>query len=171
MINNEEIWKDIEGYDGLYQISDKGRVKSLKFGKEKILKLQKDTNGYLQVRLSKNGKQKMFQIHRLVALAFISNPQNYPQVNHKDENPSNNNLKNLEWCTVEYNNNYGTRIQKFVDKISKPVLQYTKDGKLVREWKSSTDVERNLGYSKGNITKCCQGKRKSVSNFVWKYKK
>ena len=171
MTNNEEIWKDIEGYEGLYQISDKGRVKSLRFGKEKILKSVIDKKNYLQVVLYKNKIKKHFQVHRLVALAFISNPQNYPQVNHKDENPSNNNLENLEWCTSKYNINYGTRIQRFIEKKSKTVLQFTKSGEFIKKWKSAKDAERNLGYSTGNITSCCRGKAKSAYGYVWRYKK
>ena len=175
-MTNNEIWKDIEEYEGLYQISDKGRVKSLKFGKEKIMKLQKDTNGYLYVGLCKNGeKQKMFLIHRLVALAFISNPQNLPQVNHKSEDKTDNRVENLEWCSVKYNCNYGTRNQRQAEKmtngkLSKPVLQYTKDGIFIKEWRSTHDVERNLGFDQGYISSCCNGKFKWAYSFVWKYK-
>jgi hypothetical protein len=114
-----EEWRDIEGYEGLYQISNLGSVKSLfryrvcKNGsfqpiKERLLSPRTDKDGYKEVLLCNNCKRKCFKIHRLVAQAFISNPNNYPVINHKDENPSNNIVENLEWCTVKYNTNYGT---------------------------------------------------------------
>lgn len=110
-----EIWKDIEGYEGLYQVSNKGRVKSLNYkrtGKEGILSSSPTSSGYLIVNLCKNKKQKPFYIHRLVAKAFLPNPNNLPQVNHKDENKENNTVYNLEWCTAKYNNNYGTHNER-----------------------------------------------------------
>ena len=171
MNNNEENWKDIEEYEGLYQISDKGRIKSIGYGKERILNLKRNTKGYLQVNLSKNGEHKWCLIHRLVALAFLSNPNNLPQVNHKDEDKTNNKVENLEWCDSKYNNNYGTKIQRQSEKISKPVLQYTKDGKFVKEWKSATYAGNILQFFSTYITKCCKGKCKSAYNFIWKYKK
>ena len=162
-----EIWKDIEGYEN-YQISSFGRVKSVKFGKEKILK-PRIKKGYLLVDLYKNGKRKMCSIHRLVAMTFLPNSQNLPQVNHIDENSLNNKVDNLEWCTSKYNINYGTRTQRCVEKISKPVLQYTKDGFFIKEWKSTMDVYRNLGYCYQSISACCLGKIKSAYGFLWKY--
>lgn len=165
-MNIEEIWCPIKGYEGLYEVSDKGRVRSLKFGKERILKPGRMTKGYLTVGLCKNGEQKMYLVHRLVAKTFIPNPDNLPQVNHKDENKENNSVQNLEWCTDKYNTNYGTRTQR----ASKPILQYTKSGELVREWKSASDVERNLGYAHQHISSCCTGRYKSAYNFIWKYK-
>lgn len=175
MNENEEIWKDVVGYEGLYQVSDKGRVKSLWFGKDKILKPLKDGWGYIFVYLCKNGERKMCKIHRLVAQAFIPNTNSLPQVNHKDEDKTNNKVENLEWCDRKYNNNYGTRTQRQAEKmtngkLSKPVLQYTKDGKFVKEWKSTMDVQRNLGYFQTSISSCCLGKYKSAYNFIWKYK-
>ena len=107
-----EIWRDIKGYEGIYQISNKGRVKSLHYGKEKILSPSKHS-GYFFVRLFKKGeKPKEFDIHRLVAQAFLPNPDNLPIVNHKDENKLNNNVENLEWCNSEYNLNYGNRNER-----------------------------------------------------------
>ena len=107
-----EEWKYIEGYEGLYQVSNYGRVRSLFYRKKnqvQLLKLRKVTKGYLQVALWKNRKRKDFMVHKLVAEAFIPNPNNYPQINHKDEDKTNNCVENLEWCTNEYNHNYGTR--------------------------------------------------------------
>ena len=162
----DEIWRTIKGYESQYQVSDQGRVKSLKFGKERILKPLRNTFGYLFVFLCKNGEKKEYKVHRLVAKTFIPNPDNLPQVNHKDEDKDNNSVQNLEWCDSKYNNNYGTRNEK----LSKSVLQYTKSGVFVREWKSATDVQRNLNYNIGNISKCCTGKLKSAYNFIWKFK-
>ena len=109
-----EQWRPIEGYEGLYEVSNLGRVKSLKCGRERILKPQMKKKGYLQVGLRKEGKYKMFKVHRLVAQAFIPNPEGLPQINHKDENPSNNRVENLEWCDSKYNNNYGTHNERIV---------------------------------------------------------
>ena len=164
-----EVWKDIEGYEGHYQVSNLGRVKSLKYGKEHILKLER-RSGYLRVGLLKNRNRKMFMVHRLVGQAFLSNPHNLPQINHKDEDKTNNRVENLEWCDRKYNMNYGTRTQRVTEKVSKTVLQYTKTGEFVKEWKSIHDIERILGYSKGNISSCCNGKLKWIYGFVWKYK-
>ena len=157
-MKNKENWKDIEGYQGLYQISDKGRVKSLYFGKERILKPGNNGQGYLHVILCKNGKMKYYKVHRLVCQTFIPNPNNLPEVNHKDENKENNSVHNLEWCSSKYNINYGTHNQRSAEKRSKPVLQFTKDGIFVNEWKSTIDVQKNLGYACGHISNCCNGK-------------
>ena len=169
-MNENEVWKDIKGYEGHYQVSDKGRVKSVKFGKERILKPVRDTKGYLAVQLCKNGEIKRCFVHRLVAQTFIQNPNNLPHINHKDEDKTNNSVQNLEWCDSKYNNNYGTHNQRVAEKRSKPVLQYTLDCEFVKEWKSQSDVERNLGYSQRNISACCRGKYKSLYGYVWKYK-
>ena len=166
----EEIWRPIKGYEGIYEVSDQGRVRSLKFGKERVLNPVRDDGGYLIVNIWKNGEKKMCKVHRLVSQAFIPNPDNLPEVNHKDEDKTNNKVSNLEWCDRKYNQNYGTGIQRMAEKLSKSVLQFTKDGEFVKEWKSATDVKRNLGYSKGNISSCCTGRLKSAYNFIWKYK-
>lgn len=172
MNENEEIWKDIEEYEGLYQVSSLGIVKN---SKGRILKQGKSNKGYLKVNLCKEGKKKTFNIHRLVAQTFIPNPHNYPCVNHKDENPANNNVKNLEWCTVKYNNTYGTAIERRSKKLlnredqSKSVLQFTKDGEFVREWSSTAECERN-GFDHSAVAKCCNGKLINYKGFIWKYK-
>lgn len=155
-----EIFKEIEGYEN-YQISNLGNVKSLKFGKERILKPAKDKGGYLTVDLFKQGKHKTYKIHRLVAQAFIENPNNLPEVNHKDENPANNTIENLEWCTREYNINFGTRTEK----CSKQVL-CIETGVI---YPSTHQVERQLGFAQGYISNACNGKCKQAYGYHWKY--
>lgn len=171
----EEIWKDIEGYEGLYQVSNMGKVKSVR---RNIILRQGITNGYKKAALYKNKKgYKHFLIHRLVAIAFIPNPDNLPQINHKDENKTNNCVNNLEWCTQEYNQNYGTinirKSQKQLNhkNISKPVLQYTLEGIFIKEWKSIRDIERMTGYDSSHISRCCRGKHAYAYGYLWKYKK
>lgn len=156
-----EIYKDIEGYEQLYQISNYGNVKSLKYNKEKILKPAKLKNGYLQVTLCKEEKRKQHYIHRLVGEAFIDNPNNYKQVNHKDENPANNNVSNLEWCTNEYNINYGTRTEK----TSKKVM-CIETGVV---YPSASEVQRQLGFAQTNISSVCNGIRNTCGGFHWSF--
>ena len=170
----EEIFKDIKDLEGLYQVSNFGRVKSLGNGKsynskERILKPGKSTNGYLQVNLYKNGEYKQCLVHRLVAEVFIPNTDNLPFVNHKDEDKTNNSVENLEWCTHEYNCNYATRNERIAKTRSKPVLQFTLDGEFIREWPSVAECERN-GFNKGKVSECCNGKRKSHKGYIWRYK-
>ena len=129
-------------------------------------------DGYYSVGLSKNGILKRYYVHRLVAEAFLPNSDNLPLINHKDENKSNNNVNNLEWCDVKYNTNYGTRNKRIGKsntngKLSKPVLQYTLDGKFVREWESYRECKRN-GFN--HVSECCRGKLKSCGGFIWRYR-
>lgn len=165
-----EIYKDIEGYEG-YKISNYGNVKSLKFGKEKILKQTKNKQGYLRVDLYKEGKLKHYKVHRLVAQAFIPNPNNYPMVNHRDEDKTNNIVENLEWCTPKYNINYGTCIQRMTESNT----NNPKQSKLVLcletgvVYPSTRAVERELGFSQSDISKCCLGKSKTCGGYTWKY--
>lgn len=176
-----EIWKDIKGYEGLYQISNLGRVKSLEkktyaginkgtyiVRKERILKTNKSRDGYLRVTLCNNKENIMYFVHRLVAQTFLDNPNNYKEVNHKDENKQNNRAENLEWCTRKYNVNYGKRILK----TQKKVLQYDKNGKLIKEWNSTMDIQRKLNIANTIISACCLNKkyRKTAGGYVWKYK-
>lgn len=164
----EEVWKDIDGFEGLYQVSNYGRIKSLPRNTTRgvILKPHKNTQGYLQVHLYKDGKGKDYTIHRLVALYFIPNNDLFKtQINHKDENKENNNVDNLEWCDAVYNTNYGNRNKK----ISKEVNQYSLDGVLIKTWKSTREIERELGYYCSAISECCNGKRKTVYGFRWEY--
>lgn len=173
----KEIWKDVVGFEGLYQVSNYGRVKSLNYlhtGKERILKpariAMKSGNSYYMVRLCKDGERYNKWVHRLVAEAFIPNPDNLPEVNHKDENGLNNRVDNIEWCTAKYNSNYGTRIQRISKKHYKPVYQYSIDGGLIKEWSSGKEVEKQFGFAQTNISACCNGKRKQAYGYVWRYK-
>ena len=164
----QEIWKDIAGFEGLYQISSWGRVKSLKNGKEKILRSGVDGGGYLYVVLYKDRKYKNYKVHRLVANAFIPNPDNLPVINHIDECKTNNFVGNLEWCSYSYNNSYNCAAKKRGEKLSKQVGQYSLDGELLKVWTSLNEAERN-GFNEGNICSCCKGKRKTHGGFIWKY--
>ena len=192
----QEIWKDIKGYEGLYQVSNLGRVKSLNYkktGKEKILKADTDKDGYLRVCLSKNGKHKNYIVHRLVAIAYIPNTNNYPIVNHRDETQQNNKASNLEWCTCTYNNNYGTRNERLSKakkgkKHTKEAINNMKKAKAGKHIGSSNPnskkiyckelnkvfnciVEANeyLGKSRrsSNITQCLRGKTKTAYGMHW----
>ena len=173
-----EIWKDIEGYEGLYQVSNKGRIKSLNYrhtGKEKILSSKPNSNGYLRVYLYKNRKRNSFSVHRLVAEAFIPNYDNLSEVNHKDENKENNTVDNLEWCDRKYNLNYGSRNERA--SISKK----GKKNKLKRQilcvetgeiFDTSQDVINKMFNGKGcsrNIRCNLCGKGKSAYGYHFKY--
>lgn len=164
-----ENWKDIIGFEGLYQVSDLGRVKSFYNGKERVLVGVKNTNGYLKVGLWKDGKVKQYRVHRLVAEAFIPNPYGLPEVNHKDECKTNNAVSNLEWCDNRYNNNYGTRTERSAKAQSRTVHQYTLDGSLVRSYPSVMEAERSTGCNHGYISKCCNGKYKQAYGYIWSY--
>lgn len=175
----QELWRDIKDYEGLYQISNLGRVKSVgrivKRGTnfkpvcERVLKMG-DKDGYKYVILSKSGKTKTGWVHRLVAQAFIPNPDKLLCINHKDENPSNNRVDNLEWCTHSYNNSYNdTRIKAAISR-RKPVLQYTKDGKFIREWSHAREAAEVLGLNKRAIYECCVGRSRTSGGYIWKRK-
>ena len=176
----EEIWKDIKDYEGIYQVSNKGRVKSLgndRKRKEKILKPVKNGKGYLRVMLSKKGKIKGWLVHRLVGDAFITNPFNLPQINHINEIKEDNRVENLEYCDARYNTNFGTAIERRAKTLSKTLtgVYNTKKSKPVKcletdlIYKSSMDVQRKLGFDNSSITKCCKGKLKTVGKLHWKY--
>ena len=188
-----EEWEDIEGYENLYQVSNMGRVKSLGNGKSnksklKIMKTNLNHKGYPMISLCKDGKNKGYSVHRLVAKAFIPNPDNLPQVNHIDENKENNCVDNLEWCTNEYNHNYGTRIERVRQKqignpklktclgkfgkdhhTSKPIIQFTLDGELVKKWDNAACAEREEQFNSRSISRCCNGKRHTHKDFIWEF--
>ena len=161
-----EIWHDIDGYEGLYQVSNKGNVKSLYNGSERILRPRQNRDGYLRVQLFKNTAAQDRLVHRLVAEAFIPNLYNKSQVNHLDENKKNNCVDNLEWATAKENSNYGSRNER----LSRKILQYSKSGEFVREWTGALEVERELNINHSNIAACCKCKRNFAGGFIWKYK-
>lgn len=189
-----EIWKDIKNFEGLYQVSNTGNIRSLDaminckgaigidehLRRGKILKKYVGTTGYYTINLSKHSKIKVSRVHRLVAQAFIPNPNNYPCVNHIDGNKLNNNVSNLEWCTYAHNNQEAYRIGLKVgsekgkfgkySKFSKPVLQYSLDGEFVKEWDNAEQVKRELGYCAENIRNVCNGRRRKANGYIWKYK-
>lgn len=147
-----EVWKDIEGYEGLYQVSNLGRVKSLTMFK-RFLKPYSDKDGYFQVILYKNHTRKLQRVHRLVAQAFIPNENKLPIINHKDENPQNNNVDNLEWCTNQYNLNYGSSRSKISKSHMKKLVQISPSGEIVRRFNSVTEAMTELKVSKSTITR------------------
>lgn len=178
-----ELWKDIEGFEGLYQVSTWARVKRLptidtinRIRKEKIMKPSYDKDGYLFIGLTINGKQKHFRIHRLVAKAFIPNPDNLPLVNHKDEVKDNNYPYNLEWCTYKYNTNYGNCISKrtktWIENFEyEKVYQYDLNGNFIKEWASAKEASIELNISKNGIQSNCYNpvRNKTYKGFIWSY--
>lgn len=168
-----EIYKLIEEYPN-YEVSNLGNVKSLNYrgsGKERLLipsnKNIRDHNDYKQVFLFNENGGKKFSVHRLVALAFIPNPNGYTDVNHKDENPSNNRVENLEWCSHLYNLNYGTIKNKMRQSHKRKVVQLSKDGEVIRVFDSIKEAEEILKIS--NISGCCRGKYKTAGGYKWEY--
>lgn len=184
-----EEWKDIKGYEGLYQVSSFGRVKSLNYhktGAEKLLKQGFDKDGYKQLTLYKNRHKKNCKVHRLVAEAFIDNPNNYPIINHRNEFKFDNSVYNLEWCDEKYNSNYGSRnirlskskqgaifsdIQKQRISIAKKisVYQLSMNNEIIRKWDGIVDASRELNIGDGHISGCCKGKYKTAGGYKWRY--
>lgn len=159
----EEIWRDCKGYEGKYQVSNLGRVWSIK--RQNYLTPHIHTKGYLQVTMmAKNGKMKQEYVHRLVALAFIPNPDKLPQVNHKDENKQNNHVDNLEWCTCKENINYGTRTERRAEKRRIPI-EYVELGKF---FKSMTQASKETGIPIPYISKACHGSQETAGNMHWR---
>ena len=186
-MENIEIWKDIKGYEGFYQVSNLGRIKSLERDKflpdgtfhshleEKILVPNLDGAGYPNVSLCKNGKSKTMNVHRLVAMAFLPNPENKPQVNHKDEVKTNNVVENLEWCDASFNINYGTRNERSVQNRRSYKLGNHPNAKPVfcvelnKKFDCITSAGEELGIDRRYVGKACIGKTKTAGGFHWKY--
>lgn len=164
MLDNKEIWKDCKGYEGLYQVSNIGRVWNVK--EQRYLKGGLKQNGYCRVTLRcRNGKQKTENIHRLVALAFLPNPDNLPCVNHKDENKQNNHIDNLEWCSYAYNNSYGTRTARAAETKKYKITVYDKEDNVVGYYDGSVAAAQALGVSKTTISNWANGRTKSKDGY------
>ena len=193
MSYDNEIWKDIKGYEGLYQVSNLGRIRSFheyKGTNYRIVSLGKGKIGYLTVCLHLKGKRKTFNVHRLVAETFIKKPIGKDFVNHKDENKQNNKVSNLEWCTRSYNYNYGTckeraiknhDYSKMKEKINyfelshkaaikrmRKVIQYDLNMRLIKKWNSIKECKEN-GFNPKDICLCCKNKRHSHKGYIWRY--
>ena len=191
-----EIWKtaiyDGEIYEGLYKVSNLGKILSLNYnhtGKTGLMNPGTDKDGYFKVGLSKNGKTKTCRVHRLVAETFLPNPEGKPEINHKIEGDKgkkinvvifnedgsvNNEKTTIEWVTRKENNDYGTRTERMAKtmtngKLSKPVLQLSLTGELIREYPSAAECGRN-GFNKGHVAACCRGEEKTHKGFRWMYK-
>lgn len=168
----EEIWRDVKDYEGLYQVSNLGRAKRLK-GRymrcDKILKGHEDEFGYIRLHLSKNSKTKSSKLHRLVAKAFIPNPENKPQVNHIDENKTNNIVSNLEWVTAKENVNHGTRTNRAIKKREIKIKAIDIANGEWNEYKSINECARQLGIDNSAISKQLKGKLRRCGGYVFEY--
>ncbi len=160
-----EIWKPIKYYEGLYEVSNFGRIRK----GERLKAQNKNNSGYFLVTLYKNNIKHIYLVHRLVAETFISNPNNHPCVNHKDENKENNRVDNLEWCTRKYNINYGTCIERITKSNGKKIIQRDKNGNIVGEYDSIIGAARITGVSNGNIGDCLHDRRKTAGGYLWEY--
>lgn len=189
----KEIWKDIEGFEGSYQISNLGNVKSLtrkvnKWDGERTIKGQSTTqrinnSGYYRVSLCKFQKYKYLFTHRLVAIYFIPNPENKPCVNHKNGVKTDNSYSNLEWCTKSENSKHAVKlgllkcylpnmkgVHGYAHQSSKPVLQYDLKGNFIREFPNAIEINRELGFGNTHISACCNGRVKTAYGYMWEFK-
>ena len=162
----KEIWKPIKNYEGLYEVSNLGNVKSIK---NNTLIKPALNKGYLRLVLYKNGKKKNKTIHQLVAQAFIDNPNDYICVNHINEVKTDNRVENLEWCDNNYNDNYGTRNKRIAKRLSKKIVQLDINNNYINTWDSASDVGRIIGINPSNIRSCCRNIRKNAGGYIWKY--
>ena len=168
----KEIWKDIQGFEELFQVSNLGRIRSLdrfvksgksqRFQKGQIMHPHVTNKGYLRADLTNNGQKFKYMVHKLVAEAFIPNPNNLPFVNHIDENKQNNSTNNLEWCTNKYNTDYSN---------STPIDQYTLNGEYIITHKSIAEAQRKTGIAAASICNCCKGNFKQAGGYLWSYSK
>lgn len=179
----KEIWRDIDGYEGRYQISNLGNVKSLRYAggnTARNLVPKCNNSGRLWVELIDGKRKKCMLIHRLVAIAFIPNPDNLPQINHIDENPKNNVVDNLEWCTAldnvrAYRKNHPELARKreespvYSKHMEKPVLQFTKSGEFVKQWKNPVAIANDNKWNEWSILQCCNGNRKTAYGYIWRF--
>lgn len=177
----DEVWKQVKGYEGLYEVSNMGRIKSLpktlkgregsvRISKETILKQANHPSGYLSVVLCKNEVHKTTLVHRIVAETFIENPKAYPQVNHKNENKKDNRADNLEWCSPNYNLCYGTRMERKAKSTGKEVCQFDLDGNFIKSFASIVEAANAVGGQKAPISNCCLGRSHSSYGYKWSFK-
>ena len=182
-----EIWRDIPGYEGLYQASSIGNIRSLdhyvecydistggvskRLVKGKLLVPGKTGNyrKYYSVSLCKNGITRTHRVAVLVMLTFVGPRPDGMEINHIDENTFNNSISNLEYCTKLRNNNWGTRKERISDKLSRPIAQLTIDGKLIRVWVSQEEIKRRTNYTQSCISRCCNGKQKTAYGYKWNF--
>lgn len=174
-----EVWKDIAGYEGYYQVSNFGNVRSLdredirnngvkRNLKGKLMNPRLDKDGYIVINFCKEGIKKTHKIHRLVAIAFLPNPSNLPEVNHKDEDKKNNYVNNLEWCSTKYNINYGSRNERSAQKRRKKVNQFSKEGNLINTFNSIREASIATGIDEKWISNCYCKKQKTAGGYIWK---
>ena len=162
-----ETFVKIVGFEN-YEVSNLGRVRNIESGR--VLKPKLTEYGYLRHGLYKNNKQKYLFLHRIIATTFIDNPEGKPCVNHIDENKLNNDLSNLEWCTVKENNIHGTRTKRVAEKLSQKVIQLDLNDNVLNEFESMKQAERETGIPNGSISSCCNGKLKSAGGYKWRRK-
>lgn len=175
----QEEWRPVVGYEGSYEVSNLGRVKSLNYnhtGKEDMLKLSPNDKGYLQVKLYKNGEKSIRKVHQLVMMAFVGKCPTGHEIDHYDWNPTNNRLSNLSYQPNEVNRARRSpeglqNVSEAAKKRAKPVDQYTLDGIFVKTWKSTREIEMELGINHSHISRCCNDKRKTAGGFIWKFSK
>jgi hypothetical protein len=178
-----EIWKPITGYEGYYEVSNLGNVRSIarvvncnghpKQTETFVLLPLIDRQGYYKIQLHKDGNVKTFKVHRLVAMAFLPNDNHYRCINHKDEDKGNNCVTNLEWCTHKYNTNYGTGIRRRVEKQRKAVVKYDSQGNKIARYNSIGEASKKTGICGSGIGQCCSGNKKYsvVGGFIWRFEK
>lgn len=176
-----EVWKPVRGYEEYYEVSNLGRIKSVyrltvfKDGRKrrfygKILATRSVNNsGYLTVGLHDSGKTKTFLVHRIVAEAFVSNPYGRDEVNHIDQDKLNNSASNLEWCTHKENTNHGDEIERGARKQRRSFYQLDMDGNLIKVWHGFKQMQRETGYQRASVYRCCVGQRESYKGYKWKY--
>lgn len=172
-----EVWKDIPGYEGKYQVSNAGNVRSLNWrnkGEIRNLFLKSHNQGYLQVELAKDGKRRTYMVHRLVALCFVDGYADGYVVNHINENKTDNRAENLEWCTQSYNTAYTVchvvrENKRKAIKCKTHILQIALNGNVIKEWESPIAIKHALGYNDWSIKQCCLGKRKQAYGYLWQF--
>ncbi len=182
----KETWKPVPGYEDFYEVSDCGNIRSIAVFSAKyqriiqrrsprMLRQETSHDGYKRVVLSLYGKHRHFSVHRIVALSFLPNPGNLQEVNHKDENPANNHVFNLEWCSPSYNSNYGTLPQRISQRQtnapyhSKKVVQLSMEGKVISTFPSTCEAERQTGVSSECICRACKGRYSHAGGYKWEY--